>query len=107
MGTSTTTLNYILAGVEYHEGFGTTGSNGHESVARAQAALHDPDAAIEHFVAWNPSDLKTEVKNRVDQVRIALEAALNSQPEPSGNWGPRSVYLKGNTSWVSTVMSGG
>jgi hypothetical protein len=106
-GISTSTLNELITGVENHEAFGSTGTNGHESRARLEAARFDPHQAIEDLVNWSESGLRQNVETTVISVRDQLESALHSLAEPTGNFGPRSVYFQDGAVWRLLMISGG
>jgi hypothetical protein len=77
----------VIRGAWNHEGFGSTGSNGHEAMARAAAALpdNDPHARFEEVVDADEQDLRAILIGRYEEIadRIRIAGQL---PDPTGNW---------------------
>jgi hypothetical protein len=98
-------MDAFLSATWAHEGFGTTGANGHESVARAAAATlpYDPYAAIEALVADDETTLRRGVLNQAFDRGADLSnySALHSNGV-SGNWsGVIWLYDPNSGSFIS------
>jgi hypothetical protein len=82
-------MDAFLSATWAHEGFGTPGANGHESVARAAAATlqYDPYAAIEPLVARDEGMLRGGVVNRAFDrgAELSNYSAAHSNGA-TGNW---------------------
>lgn len=98
-------MDAFLSATWAHEGFGTTGANGHESVARAAAATlpYDPYAAIEPLVAGNETDLRNGVVNQAfDRGARLSNYSADHHNGASGNWsGVIWLYDPNSGSFVS------
>jgi hypothetical protein len=92
-----------------HEGFGTNGNNGHESVARQFVSVldHDPYAGIEPIVARTESWVRAGVRNQAWQRAVDLtNHAADHRNGTSGNWsGMLWLYDPGTGAFVSTSHS--
>lgn len=101
----------FIAGVLNHEGYGTLGTNGHQSFYESEAGKpdHDPRAAVEDLVSRDLSTLIAEVERQINDLSSALESAVEAKGEPSGNFGPatRWAWETGLQKWLSLTWDGG
>jgi len=100
-------MDAFLSAAWAHEGFGTTGANGHESVARVAAATlqFDPYAAIEPLVAGEEAHLRAGVLNQAFErgAELSNYSAAHSNGA-SGNWsGVIWLYDPNSGSFVSAT----
>jgi hypothetical protein len=81
-------LDPLHQGILNHEGFGSTGVNGHEAQARIAAARpeNDPRRRIESFSFPNESDLRLWVREAVQVADHAISAAGASHSVVNGNF---------------------
>jgi hypothetical protein len=78
----------FVAGVMNHEGYGSTGTNGHQSFYESEAGqtAYDPMTAVEKLVEMSPSALADAVRDEVNNRSNTLKAAVEAKGEPSGNF---------------------
>jgi len=82
-------MDAMITAAWAHEGFGSTGSNGHESVARVAAAqlAYDPYAAMEPVIATREDWLRDGVRQAAFNAgRDLTNHAANHGNGISGNW---------------------
>jgi hypothetical protein len=85
----------VFAGILAHEGLGTRGDNGHESVGRAAALLeeNDPYRALEDFVDEDEAELRRRVRETVLPMQDRIHAAAISHAEINGNYSRQQVWV--------------
>ena len=88
-------LTPVFAGILAHEGFGTRGDNGHESVARAAALLeeNDPHRALEDFVDEDLAELRRRIRETVLPMQERIHDAGISHAEINGNYSRQQVWV--------------
>jgi len=86
----------LLASWDHEGGTNSTPTTGHAKFWRDEAAKsqHDPAAAIEDHVAWNPTALEQKIEATITTFDGALKTACCGRGEPSGDSNPTTVYLK-------------
>jgi hypothetical protein len=79
-------MGAFLSAVWSHEGFGSSGSNGHESQGRAAASRPENNifAEVEPFVFATETQLRDEVLRVVSRIQQTVND--EGKQEPSGNW---------------------
>jgi hypothetical protein len=78
----------LYDGLSHHEGFGSTGQNGHESQARIAAARpeNDPRLGVEAYVFDNEAFLRSSVSNEVWARDMRISAYGASHDQVHSNW---------------------
>jgi hypothetical protein len=81
-------VDALIAAAWAHEGFGSQGNNGHESVGRAAAGrlVNDPYAAIEGLVQDAEGLLRTYVGNNIWPLAVAITQEGGDHSLVTGNW---------------------
>jgi hypothetical protein len=96
----------FLTGLEGHEAYGTPGNpEGHQKYIEDEEAEPNRDAmtAIEDNVAATEAALKSQTGFEVTWIDAAIETA--AAVEPTGNWGPDTLYIYNftNNEWDTTL----
>lgn len=90
----------ILGAVWLHEGFGSTGSNGHESVSRTEAAKvqNDPYVHGDTLASPDPMYLQAVMPNGVWDQNVRVTNLGAAHTHVHGNWSGNMQYWMWNPS---------
>lgn len=101
----------LRVAVLLHEGYGSTGSNGHQSFRESLAAQaqHDPWITAEAVVRSTSQQVTDNVTDLVKAVSVVLEAANTALGEPTGNFPPayRFSWDEATSRWFIHEWTGG